>query len=339
MPFGGRLQKWTGTNSLSSMKQFLAPLLVCPRCRASVAQTEAGLTCSSVSCALSSDSFPIVNGQPALIDFDNSIVDRDELVAMGGSSVLQRTDPIRLAVARVLNGINPVTHFYAVDMLSRLRADQHGQEKIRILVIGGGSRGYGTEDLYNQDDVLLIGIDIYASENTALVADAHSLPLVSGSIDAVWIQAVLEHVLEPWRVVEEIRRVLRPGGLIFADTPFLWPIHEAAYDYMRFSSSGHRWLFKGFAHLSSGHSSGAGVTLLLAIRYCLAAVFRSSFWATVATLPLFWVRFFDKVGSRRGNLTAAAGIFFYGAKADREISPKEIVAFYETQIEPPLHER
>jgi len=322
-----------------SMKQFLAPLLVCPRCRAQIVQTDAGLTCSSASCALSSDSFPIVNGQPALIDFDNSIVDRDELVATDGSSVLQRTDPVRLAVARVLNGINPVTHFYAADMLSRLRADRHGEEKIRILVIGGGSLGYGTEGLYNQDDVVLIGMDIYASDNTALVADAHSLPFVSGSIDAVWIQAVLEHVVEPWRVVEEIRRVLRRGGVVFADSPFLWPVHEASYDFMRFSVSGHRWLFKGFDHLSSGYSSGAGVTLLLAIRCCFVAMFRSSFLATLAALPLFWIRYLDRIGSRRGNLTSAAGVFFYGVKADREISPKEILAFYETQIEPSLHER
>lgn len=328
-----------GKISVSRLKSSLTLLVVCPRCREPLAETEAGLTCSSSSCALSGDTFPIINGQPALVDFENSIVDRQGLVAADGASVLQRTDPLRLAVSRLLNGVNPVTHFYAADILSRLRAGRQGQEKLRILVIGGGSVGHGTEDLYHQDDVELIGIDIYASDNTTLVADAHSIPIVSGAIDAVWIQAVLEHVLEPWRVVEEIRRVLKPGGLIFADTPFLWPIHEAAYDFTRYSNSGHRWLFKGFSHLSSGYSSGAGVTLLLAIRYCLAAVFRSSFIATLAVVPVFWIRFLDRIGSRRGNLTSAAGVFFYGAKADREMSPKEIIAFYETQIERPLHER
>jgi ubiquinone/menaquinone biosynthesis C-methylase UbiE len=32
----------------------------------------------------------------------------------------------------------------------------------------------------------------------------------------VWIQAVLEHVLDPPIVVAEIYRVLRPGGLVYA---------------------------------------------------------------------------------------------------------------------------
>jgi len=56
--------------------------------------------------------------------------------------------------------------------------------------------------------------------------------------DAVWIQAVLEHVLDPVRVVAEIHRVLRPGGLVYSEIPFMQEVHEGAYDFTRFRLSG-----------------------------------------------------------------------------------------------------
>jgi len=46
------------------------------------------------------------------------------------------------------------------------------------------------------------------------VADAYQLPFPDGSFDAVFAHAVLWHLREPVRAVEEIRRVLRPGGIV-----------------------------------------------------------------------------------------------------------------------------
>ena len=70
------------------------------------------------------------------------------------------------------------------------------------------------------------GLRHLSSRNTQFVADAHRVPLATESVDALVIQAVLEHVLDPWRVAAEIHRVLRPGGLVYADTPFLQQVHE-----------------------------------------------------------------------------------------------------------------
>ena len=46
------------------------------------------------------------------------------------------------------------------------------------------------------------------------VGDAAALPFPNGCFDAVFEHTVLEHVAEPMAVVQEMRRVLRPGGLI-----------------------------------------------------------------------------------------------------------------------------
>ncbi len=56
----------------------------------------------------------------------------------------------------------------------------------------------------------------------------------------------------------EIHRVLRPGGIVYADTPFLQQVHEGAYDFTRFTDSGHRFLFRRFERIDSGSVAGCG---------------------------------------------------------------------------------
>ncbi len=84
----------------------------------------------------------------------------------------------------------------------------------------------------------IAAFDIYYSANVQFIADAHSILLRDASVDAVVIQAVLEHVLDPQQVVDEIWRVLKPSGLVYAETPFLQHVHEGAYDFTRFTESG-----------------------------------------------------------------------------------------------------
>ena len=117
-------------------------------------------------------------------------------------------------------------------MIARLKA-QHPAPT--LLVIGGGAIGAGAEELYAAPNVRVVGRDVYASSNTQVVADGHFLPFRDGVFDGVWIQAVLEHVLDPPALVAEIHRVLKPSGLVYADTPFMQQVHEQAYDFTRFT--------------------------------------------------------------------------------------------------------
>jgi SAM-dependent methyltransferase len=112
----------------------------------------------------------------------------------------------------------------------------HGVECPVMLMIGATTRGAGTDGLYETEAVRQIAFDIYPSVHTHFIADAHQIPLASGSVDGVCIQAVLEHVINPEQVVSETSRVLRPGGLVYAETPFMQRVHEGAYDFMRYAS-------------------------------------------------------------------------------------------------------
>lgn len=74
--------------------------------------------------------------------------------------------------------------------------------------------------------------------------DGRHLPLPDASIDTVLCNQVLEHVFEPVPFLQEIQRVLNPGGRLLLTVPFVWDEHEQPYDFARYSSFGLRHLAK-----------------------------------------------------------------------------------------------
>ncbi|NOT34528.1 MAG: class I SAM-dependent methyltransferase [Candidatus Eisenbacteria bacterium] len=210
-------------------------------------------------------------------------------------------------------------------MRETLRADGR---RARVLVIGGGTRGGGTDAIYEAPDLDVIAFDIYASRWCQFIADAHSIPLESRTIDAVWVQAVLEHVLDPWQVVAEIERVLRPNGLVYAETPFLQQVHEGAYDFTRFTESGQRWLFRRFERLDSGLIAGPGIQFAWSIEHLVRALTRSRMVGRLARLGLFWVQWLDGVTGRSQSLDGASCTYFFGRLSERSISPRDMVRHY-----------
>lgn len=83
------------------------------------------------------------------------------------------------------------------------------------------------------------GRDLYGTRPD-IFADAALLPFRDAAFDAVICLEVLEHVAQPDRVLAEIARVLKPGGKVWFSMPFLYPIHDAPYDYQRLTEHGWR---------------------------------------------------------------------------------------------------
>jgi 4-amino-4-deoxy-L-arabinose transferase-like glycosyltransferase len=82
----------------------------------------------------------------------------------------------------------------------------------------------------------------YLGNRADLVGDAACLPVAEATFDTVLCTEVLEHVRAPGRVVAEIARVLRPGGVAIVTVPFVYPVHDRQ-DYQRFTGAGLRELF------------------------------------------------------------------------------------------------
>lgn len=96
------------------------------------------------------------------------------------------------------------------------------------------------------------------------------MPFASDSVSGVHCEAVLEHLEFPDDAVREMYRVLAPGGLVFAATPFLQPYHAYPDHYQNFTLRGHVRLFEraGFSVLDSGTCVGPTFALVdLAANY------------------------------------------------------------------------
>ena len=102
----------------------------------------------------------------------------------------------------------------------------------------GCSTGYLLEQLRSEyPAATLLGVDLVGAglrkahgrvpDAHLLRADARELPLIDGSVDAVVSANLLEHVPEDRRVLHEIARVLRPGGLAV----LVVPAGPDTYDY------------------------------------------------------------------------------------------------------------
>ena len=110
----------------------------------------------------------------------------------------------------------------------------------------------------------LVNLNIGPFPNVDVVGDAYALPYGDGAVDAVYCEAVLEHLEFPERAVSEIYRVLHFGKQVFAATPFIQPFHGYPGHYQNFTLVGHRRLFEraGFKILSAGVCVGPTVALL-----------------------------------------------------------------------------
>jgi SAM-dependent methyltransferase len=88
--------------------------------------------------------------------------------------------------------------------------------------------------------------------------------MAAASIGVIHCEAVLEHLEQPERAVAEMFRVLRPGGYVFAATPFLQPFHGYPDHFQNFTLAGHRALFarSGFEVVDSGPCVGPAFALV-----------------------------------------------------------------------------
>ena len=101
---------------------------------------------------------------------------------------------------------------------------------------------------YFPDAVTVETLDINPAAGATYCADLcqtnENIP--SGRFDIVVCTEVLEHVLNPFAAVAEIHRVLKPGGLLLASSPFNFRIHGPLPDCWRFTEHGWRALLAGF---------------------------------------------------------------------------------------------
>ncbi|MGH2634809.1 MAG: class I SAM-dependent methyltransferase [Actinomycetota bacterium] len=113
-----------------------------------------------------------------------------------------------------------------------------------VLDVGGGRRA--PHDDSWRSGTRRVRLDLSPIHAPDIVGDARRLPIRDAGVDVVTIVEVLEHVADPWQVLDEAWRVLRPGGTVLGSAPFVWPVHGDPDDYFRFTEAGLRALLHRF---------------------------------------------------------------------------------------------
>lgn len=129
---------------------------------------------------------------------------------------------------RVVPGVTPER--ILADHLARYRFAARRVSRQRTLDVACGT-GYGSEMLRAAGAVWVVAVDLsieavmYAQARGRaerlhfLAADAVTLPLGAGAVDAVVSFETLEHVPDQPAFLREVARVLRPGGRFLCSTP------------------------------------------------------------------------------------------------------------------------
>jgi SAM-dependent methyltransferase len=80
----------------------------------------------------------------------------------------------------------------------------------------------------------IVATDILPNYNPDIVDDICDSKLESSSFDAIYCDAILEHVKDYEAAIRHMHRILKPGGELFVYVPFFWTFHDYM-DYHRFT--------------------------------------------------------------------------------------------------------
>lgn len=238
--------------------------LRCPECKAApLALQEHNLACPN--CNLSFELNEA--GVPILLSGHGREHQAEQLTSDTGRAMVveyqslatntAKVDPLRPAEKPWWHWLRPPSLHYDPNADMRLPHTDvlftHKGPDTLILSVGGGP----TRHRMNE-----ITLNIEAFFNVDVVGDAHDLPIQDNSVDTVICNAVLEHVYDPYKVASELKRVLKPGGLLYVEMPFLFFFHGYPNDYTRLTREGLKRLFRDLDIERIGMSGGPMSSLL-----------------------------------------------------------------------------
>src|SRR5919204_2960475 len=214
---------YNGSNDMADASHF-RELIACPRCRSATLQWHG----DRAECPTCGRRFAVDGGTPLLLPHEEP-----PGISASDIGLLDRLPPRMRALAeRGRPFVRPV-------LAHRSRATRDltpafvrtFPDAAAILNIGAGGTDYGRN---------VVNLDIAPAPGIHVVGLAEALPFRDGVFDGVVFQAVLEHVRDASAALNEIARVLRPGGSVFVEVPFIQGYHAAPSDYRRFTVNGLR---------------------------------------------------------------------------------------------------
>lgn len=314
-----------------TMKQYITENLICPNCSANLETLELSDEICCVNCGTN---YPIIDHIPVIFNEEESIFSYDDFKAKKNlffdisqkGRLISITNKFIPSLGK--NWVSKKNYKILSDLL--LSNKSHS----KVLILGGSIEGDGIENFLHEPRFNIVESDVSFGPRTQIILDGHCIPYADSTFDCVIVQAVLEHVIDPHQCVKEIHRVLNHDGLVYSETPFLQQVHGGAFDFTRFTRSGHRFLFKNFEEIKSGMTAGPGTVMLWNYEYLLLSIFGFNKIATLITKAFaritgFWMPYFDLlVWNNKRAADSASGLFFIGKKSQYTMSSMEIIKYY-----------
>lgn len=165
-----------------------------------------------------------------------------------------------------------------------------------VLDLGCGE-GRHVINTYLQADVIALGVDLnirdlktanerftpFQQNSETKVfslqqADATRLPFADASIDKIICSEVLEHIPDYQAVLREIKRILKPGGLLAISVPRAWP-EKICW-----------WLSREYHQVEGGHIRIFNGQQLRREIECDELHFQKRHWAHALHSPFWWMK-------------------------------------------------
>jgi SAM-dependent methyltransferase len=224
--------------------------LVCPKCHG-----EFRIENKKFSCLNCGKAYKIRNGKLYFLEAKTEILNQES-----NDFIINRLKILFKKYPRIFSFLYCVFGALFVGKSAEEVIKNMGSEKI-IINLGSGIKRINEK---------VINIDFYPFNNVGIVADITKLPFKDNSVDVIICESVLEHVKNPWAIVQEIKRVLKLGGLVYISVPFIASFHSSPNDYYRWSKQGLRELLKKFKEEEIGIRSGPTSSLFYVISEWLA---------------------------------------------------------------------
>jgi SAM-dependent methyltransferase len=127
----------------------------------------------------------------------------------------------------------------------------------RVLDAGAGRLTYSTRLKKRAESLISMDRD-RIREGLSLIGEIETLPFRAQSFDSIFCSQVLEHLPQPGESLQELFRVLKPGGTLLLSAPHLTYLHNEPHDYFRFTEYGLSHLLEkaGFECLELRWSGG-----------------------------------------------------------------------------------
>ncbi|MBI5248901.1 MAG: class I SAM-dependent methyltransferase [Desulfomonile tiedjei] len=263
---------------LSKKAEKIASIVRCPACYGSLV-----ISAPDISCTVCGSNYTFESNCPILMTPE----DREHLNRFLATHASQTVPSANSRIRRWLFPPGPCYDPRRPERMARLwsRFDSSS-----VIVDVGAQSARLREDVVTVDLAPFAGVDV--------VGNAHRLPIGDNSVDLIINTGVLEHVEDADSVVAEFHRVLRPGGLVYTEIPFMQGYHPDPADFMRLTYSGLNRTFRQFHIEEMDVSSGPFSGLAWVVREVLASIFNGTgtfTWAWMMSGWLtFWLKYLDR---------------------------------------------